>query len=395
MKIGNTLYLDHQATTPVDPGVLAAMTPFFNKDFGNPHSEDHILGWSSAQAVELASERVAALIGADPDEIIFTSGATEANNLALLGLARRATDSKRHRILMSAVEHKSVLEIGRVLGQHLEYKVDILGVDNNGQVLIPELEQALDHDVLAISVMAVNNEIGTIQNINKISELAHDYGAYFHTDAAQAPCAINMGLFAQKVDLLSLSSHKMYGPKGIGVLFVRREIQSKIEPLIYGGGQQCNLRSGTIPTALCVGIGAAAELITASDSEKMRREIQKLGNLFLEQLQLMSWPIFINSPNDSFRHPGNVNIRIEGFSARDILSSCQPLIAASTGSACTTGLFSPSHVLTAIGLTESEANSSIRFSLGANTTEDHILEASKILNQTLSQLKDSNLTITE
>jgi cysteine desulfurase len=391
MKIGGTLYFDHQATTPVDVRVVAAMAPYFSEKFGNPHSVDHVLGWDSAQAVDAAAANVATLIGADPDEIIFLSGATEANNLALLGLARRASGGERHRILITAVEHKSVLAVGRILSEQLDIQVEILGVDNKGSVLIPELEHSLDTDVLAVSVMAVNNEIGTIQNIGRISELAHDVGAVLHTDAAQAPCAIDMKTITQEVDLLSMSSHKMYGPKGIGVLFVRRELQINIEPIIYGGGQQNNLRSGTIPTALCVGLGTAAKLLDSPNAEGKRELLRQQGVLFLDKLRRLSWPLHVNGPEIRNRHPGNINVQFEGFSARDILGSLQPKIAASTGSACTTGSPEPSHVLNAIGLSDVEADSSIRFSFGRNTTDDDVNEAVNILDQTLLRLHQSNM----
>ena len=236
MKIGKTIYLDHQATTPVDVRVFEEMTPYFTESFGNPHSSDHCIGWASAQAVEQAATRVARLIGADPDEIMFTSGATESNNLALLGLARHGAGSKRRRILVSAIEHKCILAVGPVLKQQFGYAVEHIPVDNEGFVQFSALKNALNDDVLAVSIMAVNNEIGTIQNIERISELVRGHGAVFHCDAAQAPIAMNMNSFAHYADIISLSSHKMYGPQGIGVIYVARVFQDHIEPLFYGGG---------------------------------------------------------------------------------------------------------------------------------------------------------------
>jgi cysteine desulfurase len=370
------------------------MAPYLRDEFGNPHSVDHIMGWVAAQAVESAAAKVAALIGADPDEIIFTSGATEANNLALLGLARRASGGKRRRILMSAIEHKSVLDVGRVMEKQLGYQVELLKVDGMGRVSMPEFEYALDNNVLAISVMAVNNEIGTIQNIRKISELAHGVGAIFHTDAAQAPCAMDMQSISQDVDLLSMSSHKMYGPKGIGALFARRELHTKIEPIIYGGGQQNNLRSGTLPGALCVGMGKAAELITSVSAEGERELLRQRRDYFLKKLRRSPCPFRVNGPEYSERHPGNLNVRFPGLSARNILGNLQPRLAASTGSACTTGLLEPSHVLNAIGLSDLQAESSIRFSFGRETTEDDVDEAVNILGQTLLLLHQSNMAET-
>lgn len=270
MKIGNTLYFDHQATTPVDARVLAAMEPHLAESFGNPHSTDHSLGWQAARAVEDAAARVAWLIGADADEVVFTSGATESNNLALLGLGRRAAGDGRRRILVSAIEHKCVLAASRALHEQCGYRVETLPVERDGRLALSTLEGVLDDDVLLVSVMAVNNEIGTIQDIAGISALLKDRDILFHCDAAQGPCALDLRAIAARVDYLSLSAHKMYGPKGIGALFVRRELQDRIEPLVYGGGQQNNLRPGTVPTPLCVGMGAAADLLSGTQAGEER-----------------------------------------------------------------------------------------------------------------------------
>ena len=389
MKIGQTIYLDHQATTPVDSTVLAEMSPYFGELFGNPHSVDHSVGWRAAQAVDEAAGRVGLLLGADPDEILFTSGATEANNLALLGLAKRAVQGKRRRIIVSAIEHKCVLEVSRVLNEQLGFRVELLPVDSNGFIDVAALEDTLSDDVLAVSVMAVNNEIGTIQDVATISEVVKRSGALFHCDAAQAPCAINLDRFSQLVDLLSLSSHKMYGPQGIGALYVRRELHDRIEPLFYGGGQQQGLRSGTIPVALCVGMGAAAALI-GQDVEHSRRAIlRKRTDAFVGALSRLPWRISLNGPRGHNRHPGNANVRFSDFDAQDILASVQPRIAASTGSACTSGIPETSHVLRAIGLSQYEAESSIRFSLGRDTTEADLKEAVDVLDGSLAQLADA------
>ena len=252
MRIDHTIYLDHQATTPVDKRVLSAMAPYFAESFGNPHSVDHGIGWQAAQAVDEAAEQVACLIGADADEIIFTSGATEANNVALLGLGRRAIGGNRRRILLSAIEHKCVVAVGRALEEQYGFTVEQLPVDREGFVMIPALEEALDDNILAVSVMVVNNEIGTIQKIEEISRIARNHGAVFHCDAAQAPVAMNTATIAEHIDIGSFSSHKMYGPKGIGVVYVSRELQDSIEPLVYGGGQQKGLALGhSAGPALC------------------------------------------------------------------------------------------------------------------------------------------------
>jgi cysteine desulfurase len=386
MKITKTIYLDHQATTPLDARVFSAMEPYLGELFGNPHSADHFLGWQAAQAVEDAAARVAGLIGADADEIVFTSGATEANNFALLGLGRRASGGNRRRILVSAIEHKCVLAVSRVLGQQLGYRTEQLPVDSAGFVDMAALKEALANDVLVVSVMAVNNEIGTIQNIAELSEIIRRSGAFFHCDAAQAPCAIDLKNITNYVDLLSLSAHKMYGPQGIGALFIRRDLKNRVEPLIYGGGQQQELRSGTVPVALCVGMGTAASIINTSDAAEERISLHQRRDFFIHMLMNISWPTFLNGPEGVQRHPGNVNIRFEGFDAHDILSTLQPRLAASTGSACSSGIPEPSHVLRAIGLSRDAANASIRFSIGRTTTDAELEEAIELIDESLSTM---------
>ena len=392
MRISETIYLDHQATTPVDQQVLDRMLPYFRDSFGNPHSADHTLGWKSSLAVEQAAAQVAALIGADPDEIIFTSGATEANNMALLGLARRVRPlSSRRRFILSEIEHKCVLAAGRAISDQQALPVEHLPVDREGRALLASLEDALD-DVLAVSIMAVNNEIGTIQDMQKIYELVRNAGAIFHCDAAQAPISMNLRGIAEHVDLLSLSAHKMYGPKGIGALYVRRELQDRLEPLIYGGGQQNGLRSGTVPTALCVGMGAAAELLSSDDARQKRAFLRQRRDRFLKQLAGLPWSIRLNGPSGESRHPGNANICFEGFFAQDILQVLQPHLAASTGSACTSGIPEPSHVLKAIGLSPEDAVASIRFSLGFDTTDADIDDAVNLIDNALGKLSSGLVT---
>ena len=389
MRISETIYFDHQATTPVNQHVLDRMLPYFKELFGNPHSA-HSLGWESSLAVERATAQIASLIGADPDEIVFTSGATEANNMALLGLARRAhPEGKRRRFIISEIEHKCVLAAGHVLSGQLGFQVDQLPVDNQGRISLSELEEALDEDVLAVSIMAVNNEIGTIQDIKQISEAIRKAGAIFHCDAAQAPVSMDLRGFAEDVDILSLSAHKMYGPKGIGTLYIRRELQDHIEPLIYGGGQQKALRSGTVPTPLCVGMGAAAELLNDKETEQKRTLLRKRRDYFVEQLTGLPWPTLLNGCTGESRHPGNVNICFSGFSADDILLSLQPHLAASTGSACTSGIAEPSHVLKAIGLTYEDAEASIRFSLGFGTSDQDIDEAVNLIDKALGRFSNT------
>ena len=386
MRIGKTIYLDHQATTPVDRRVLAEMTPYFADSFGNPHSSDHSLGWEAARAVEEAAARLARLIGSDSDEITFTSGATESNNLALLGLGRRADKGERSRILVSAIEHKCVLAASRVLEEQYGLIVEQLPVDREGFVILPALEEALDSNVLAVSIMAVNNEIGTIQDIEKISKCVRTYGAVFHCDAAQAPLSLPINSIARHTDILSLSGHKMYGPKGVGIIFFARGLENQIEPQIYGGGQQNGLRSGTLPVPLCVGMGAAAAMLSGQDAEGKRTALRRRRDAFVEKLKELPWPIFVNGPESEARHPGNANIRFTRFSAHDILNMLQPHLAASTGSACTSGIPEPSHVLKAIGLDGNEAESSVRFSLGFGTSDEDIKEAVGVIDGVLEKL---------
>ena len=394
MGISETIYLDHQATTPVEQQVLERMLPYFRESYGNPHSADHNLGWKSSLAVEQATTQVADLLGADPDEVIFTSGATEANNMALLGLARRVRPvSRRRRFVLSDIEHKCVLGAGRVISDQLGLPVEHKPVDQEGRVLPASLEHALDDDVLAVSIMAVNNEIGTMQDIQKISELIRNAGAIFHCDAAQAPISMDLPGIVEHVDLLSLSAHKMYGPKGIGVLYIRRELQDSLEPLIYGGGQQNGLRSGTVPTALCVGMGAAAELLSGGEATQKRAILRQRRNRLLKQLADLPWSIRLNGPTGESRHPGNANICFEGFFAQDILQVLQPHLAASTGSACTSGIPEPSHVLKAIGLSPEDAEASIRFSLGFDTTDTDIDDAVNLIDNALVKLSGTQIKV--
>lgn len=377
-----TIYADYQATTPVDPRVVEQMAPYWSEAYGNPHSNDHVIGWRAADAVREATASVASLIGADPDEVVFTSGATEANNLALLGLARRAP-SDRRRILVSAIEHKCVLAAARSLAEREGFTVETIPVDGEGFVDLDALEGMVDETVLVVSVMAVNNEVGTIQDIEAISKILLPRGVLFHCDAAQAPCAMDMTSLAFHVDLISLSGHKVYGPKGIGALYVRRDLHDRIEPIIYGGGQQAGLRSGTLATPLCVGMAAAVDILRSPEGPEERKRVAGQRDLFVRLLEESSSSMSINGPSGERRHPGNANLRLNGFVAQDLLGAVQPHLAASTGAACTSGIPEPSHVLRALGLSPQEAESSIRFSFGRFTTDTEIDEAARVVNKSL------------
>ena len=289
-------------------------------------------------------------------------------------LGRHEAGGKRRRILVSAIEHKCVLAASHALSAQCGYEIELLPVDNVGRLDIDALKETVSDDVLLVSVMAVNNEIGTIQDVRRIAEIVHEYSAYIHCDAAQAPCAINLADTARFCDLLSLSGHKMYGPKGVGALFIRRNLHKRIEPLIYGGGQQQNLRSGTVPVPLCVGMSAAADLLRADTACNERELMRTRRDRFVRRLTALPWPISLNGPKHDWRHPGNANVCFSGFSSHDILGALQPHVAASTGSACTSGTLEPSYVLRAIGVPEREADSSIRFSLGRGTTDAELDE---------------------
>lgn len=377
-----TAYLDTMASTPTDPRVVSAMTPYWTELFGNPHSVDHAVGWRAAEAVEAAAGAIAELIGAEADEIVFTSGATEANNLALLGLADRAPSGRR-RILVSAIEHKSMLSSARAAAARHGMSYELVPVDRDGLIDTDRLKAMLSDDVLCVAAMAVNNEIGTIQDIAGISAACDRVGAHFLCDAVQAPLAADIDVGRDGMATLSLSAHKIYGPKGIGALYVRRDLQGEIEPQIHGGQQQSGLRAGTLPVPLCVGFGAAAGILTDGDAEQERARVGELRVRFEAGLADLGFPVAFNGRGGR-RHPGNINVSFIGRDARNLLQLLQPQVAASTGSACTSGIVEPSHVLRAIGLSGEEANSSVRFSIGRFTTEADIALALQAIAQALS-----------
>ena len=386
MRIKDTIYLDHQASTPVDKRVLEAMLPFYDDSFGNPHSADHILGWQAGQAVESAAAQVASLLGCGNDEIVFTSGATEANNQAVLGAVIAAQGSERNRIIVSAVEHKCVLAAARAAHEIFGMTVEHAPVDRCGRINIDWLNKKLDSDVLLVSAIGVNNEIGTIQDIQTIAEMSSNIGALVHSDCAQAPLATDMGEIASHVDMLSLSGHKIYGPKGIGALFIRRSVQNRISPIIFGGGQQNNLRSGTVPTHLAVGIGQAIAIFNdymSSEHDRLRLLRDRLVNGFKEA----GMDVALITPTDVPTHPANANVRFVGINAQDILQSIQPRVAASTGSACASGIPEPSHVLRGMGFTGQEASECVRFSVGRKTTEADIEQAVVIVAESVKSLR--------
>ncbi|HEV2302881.1 MAG TPA: aminotransferase class V-fold PLP-dependent enzyme [Stellaceae bacterium] len=363
------IYLDNQSSTPLDPRVLEAMLPYFTEHFGNPHSESHIYGKNAAAAVERARAEVAALVGADPREIVFTSGATESNNLALKGAAHFAREHPmagpaRDHIVTLATEHKCVLESCRALERE-GFSVSYLPVERSGLVALEALAAAIDERTLLVSVMAAHNEVGVLQPIAEIARIAHAKGALFHSDAAQAAGKIPLDVAAMGIDLMSISGHKIYGPKGVGALYVRRRPRVRLLPLIDGGGQERGLRSGTLPTPLCVGLGRAAAIAgaeMAEEAERLLRLRQRLGEGLMRRV-----PGLTLNGDPERRLPGSLNFTFPGLTAPELIEAC-PSIAISTGSACTSATIEPSYVLRAMGLSEDEANGSIRIGLGRFTT---------------------------
>jgi cysteine desulfurase len=363
------IYLDNQSSTRVDPRVLEAMLPYFTEDFGNPHSTSHAYGRIAAEAVERSRGEIATLINADPRELVFTSGATESNNLAIKGAAHfvRAhapPGQPRDHIVALQTEHKCVLESCRELERE-GFGVTYLAVEPNGLVSLAALEAVISERTLLVSVMAAHNEIGVIQPLAEIGALCHSRGVLFHSDAAQAFGKIPLDVGAMQIDLLSISGHKIYGPKGIGALYVRRRPRVRLLPLIDGGGQERGLRSGTLPTPLCVGLGRAAAIAGADMAEEAER-LRRLRDRLLTNLARRVPGLRLNGDAEH-RLPGSLNLSFPGITAQALIEAT-PSIAISTGSACTSAAVEPSYVLRALGLPDAVANASIRIGLGRFTT---------------------------
>ncbi|CAH0267351.1 Cysteine desulfurase IscS [Roseomonas sp. CECT 9278] len=378
------IYLDNHATTPVDPRVLAAMRPWWEENFANPGSVEHALGRAAEEAVEEARAHIAGLIGAEPREIVLTSGATEANNLAIKGAARfaAASGSDRRRIVTLATEHKCVLESAKALKDE-GFEPVILPVDSNGLVDPDTLRAAVDDRTLLVCVMAVNNETGVIQDLAAIGAIAKAAGALFHTDAAQAAGRIPLDVAAIQADLLSLSAHKIYGPKGIGALYVRRRPRVRIAPLLSGGGQERGLRSGTLPAPLVVGFGEAAR-IAAGEGMLDAGRIAGQRDRFLAALAAAVPGIEINAPGAP-RVAGNASLAFPGgVSAQDIMAAA-PGLCVSTGSACSSAEVEPSYVLRAIGLDEARARATLRIGIGRFTSPADVDRAAAMLAQAWSR----------
>jgi cysteine desulfurase len=389
------IYLDNQSSTRVDPRVLEAMLPYFTEDFGNPHSTSHTYGRIAAEAVERARGEIAALINADPREVYFTSGATESNNLAIKGAAHFARTypqggQGRDHVVTLQTEHKCVLESCKTLERE-GFAVTYLAVEPNGLISLAALDAAISERTLLVSVMAAHNEIGVIQPLAEIGALCRSKGILFHSDAAQAFGKIALDVEAMQIDLLSISGHKIYGPKGIGALYVRRRPRVRLLPLIDGGGQERGVRSGTLPTPLCVGLGRAAAIAGA----EMAGEAERLGRLrdrLLTNLKRRVPGLRLNGDLE-YRLPGSLNLSLPGILAQALIEA-SPSIAISTGSACTSATVEPSYVLRALGLSDDLANASIRIGLGRFTTPAEVDFAADAIAAAASRLAAESSTPT-
>lgn len=376
------IFLDYQSTTPCDPRAVEAMMPWFTEKFGNPHSRSHAYGWEAEEATEIARKQVADLIGASHKEVVFTSGATESNNISIKGVARFYGDKKKHIITLNT-EHKCVLDSCRHLEQE-GFEVTYLGVKENGLVDLDELKAAMREDTVLVSVMAINNEIGVIQPLKEIGALCRANGSFFHTDAAQAFGKIPLDVEEMNIDLMSISGHKIYGPKGIGALFVRRRPRVRLEPLITGGGQERGMRSGTLPTPQVVGFGEAARIA----KEEMQADwdhVKRLSDRFMTEIVDRVPDIFLNGDRDA-RYPGCINLSFAYIEGESMIMAIKDL-AVSSGSACTSASLEPSYVLRAIGVGEDLAHTSIRFGFGRFTTDEEIDQAIEIVSSSIDKLR--------
>lgn len=383
MTLKLPVYLDYSATTPVDPRVAEKMIPYLCEKFGNPASRSHAYGWEAEKAVEEARAEVARYINADPREIVWTSGATEADNLAIKGVAHFYKDKGKHLITVKT-EHKAVLDSMR----HLEtegFEVTYMDVEENGLLDFAKLEAAIRPDTTLVSVMAVNNEIGVIQDIAAIGEMCRRHGVLYHCDATQAVGKMDLNTEKLKIDLMSLSGHKVYGPKGIGALYVRRKPRVRIEPQIHGGGHERGMRSGTLPTHQIVGMGEAYRLARLEQAEEIKR-IAALRDRLKDGIEKNIPEIVINGDMEH-RVCSNLNVSFNFIEGESLMMAVKDL-AVSSGSACTSASLEPSYVLKSLGRSDELAHSSIRFTLGRFTTEEEIDFAVKLLTEKVAKLRE-------
>lgn len=376
------IYMDMQATTPTDPRVLDTMLKFYTGLYGNPHSNTHAYGWETNKEVETAREYIAKVIRADPKEIIFTSGATESNNMAIKGVARFFKKTKKH-IITTRTEHKCALEAARSMINE-GYDVTFLTVDKYGLIDLKELEEAIRPDTCLVSVMAVNNEIGVMQPLKEIGALCRKRKVYFHTDAAQAYGKVPIDVNEMNIDLLSVSSHKIYGPKGIGALYVRRRPRVRLEPLLSGGGQERGLRSGTLAPPLVAGFGEAARLVVKEYDADIKH-IERLSKKLVDGLLQLEHTSLNGSPDH--KYPGCINVSFAYVEGESLLMALRD-IALSSGSACTSASLEPSYVLHALGKDDALAHSSIRFGIGRFTTEEEVDYVLKAITERVKFLRE-------
>ena len=381
-KLKTPIYLDYQSTTPTDPRVVDEMLPYFADKFGNPHSRSHAYGWVAEEASEIARENIADLINATSKEIIFTSGATESNNLAIKGLARFHKDKKNH-IITAVTEHKCVLDSCRNLESE-GFKITYLKVGENGLISIEQLQEAITAKTLLVSIMTANNEIGVLQPIKQIGEICKANNVYFHTDAAQAFGKIKMDVDELNIDLMSISGHKIYGPKGIGALYVRRKPRVRIQAQMHGGGHERGFRSGTLPTHQIVGMGEAFRL-AKEEMDIDNNRIKKLRDILWNGLKDME-EIYLNGDLDQ-RIPGNLNVSFNYVEGESLIMAIKGM-AVSSGSACTSASLEPSYVLRALGRDDELAHSSIRMTIGKYTTEEEINTSINLLKTAVTKLRE-------
>lgn len=379
------IYLDNHATTPMDPRVLEKMLPFFTQDFGNASSRNHAFGWVAEKAVEEARENVAKLIGAQAKEIVWTSGATESDNLAILGVAEMYKDKGNH-IITCLTEHKAVLDPCKHLEESGKASITWLGVDKFGQIDLVELERSITDKTILITIMAGNNEIGTLQKISEIGAIARKHGVLFHTDAVQAAGRVEIDVEKMNIDLLSLSAHKIYGPKGIGALYVRRRNpRVRLSPLLFGGGHERGMRSGTLNVPGIVGFGEACR-IAKEEMVAENNRLTELREYFHQSLLKELDEIYLNG-HPTERLPGNLNVSFAFVEGEALMMGIKD-IAVSSGSACTSASLEPSYVLKALGVGEELAHTSIRFGLGRFTTKEEVDYALKRVIHEVKRLRD-------
>lgn len=384
MREKKVVYLDFHASTPCAPEVVAAMLPYFAENFANPSSSIHRPGKLAGDAVSEARETIGQAIGARSQELVFTSGATESNNIAILGVARQASADRRH-IITSAIEHKSVLRPCEVLRSE-GFEVTVLPVNTQGLVDLADLEKALKDTTLLVSIQAANNEIGTLQPIGEISRLAHERGALFHCDAAQAVGKVPVDVLTLDVDLLSISAHKLYGPKGVGCLYMRDGVRGlPVAPLMYGGGQESGMRPGTLNVPAIVGFGKAAQL-AVTNLDISATQISQLRDSF-EDTILTTLPGTRRNGCLNHRLAGNSSLTFQGVDAEALISNL-PEIAISTGSACTNGAPDPSHVLLAIGVSRADALSTIRICVGKETSSEDLDLAARQIVEAVQKIRN-------